>query len=117
MRQVAQSVGQAADGLAKRRYRAIVEVRRGHHDISETRHPEDVEITLLVGDVKSPFVRIRTACRLPVVLQESELAVQPASDAHPVVARRAPHLNELVQAGLLRARESPVVAGEKRIEA
>src|SRR6516225_6264757 len=70
-----------------------------------------------IGKRQEATLSTRVAsCRFPIVFDNAEFLVHPATDTDSVVARHATRADELLQAGLCRRRQDLLIAREIGIE-
>ena len=93
-----------------------MKVWRGHRNVAQARHFEDVEVSLVFGDIEPAPVELLASGGLPVLHVHPEFPEHPAADTHTVMARGAPDVDECSQTRTGSWRQGRDVPVQVRIE-
>src|SRR5262250_2699116 len=94
----------------ERRDGPIVEVRRRHLYVPETRNLEHVEVCRGLSDLETAFVDFWAGGGVPVLFLNSELLKHLTSHSYPVVAGSTASLDEAPHAASSDRRDSPGIS-------
>src|SRR5262245_58444090 len=105
-----------ADGLRKRRHRAVVKVGRGHRDIAQAGNTENIEVVGILGDIGASIVDGLAARCFPIGLNNTEFSVHSAANEDTVVAPCTAGIDEGIEAAASFGRQYLDVASEVAIK-